>query len=137
MKVLITGSGGFISGYLIQELLEKNYSVIGIDNHSKYGPSTKSYDSHPNFTFVEGDVKNKKLMKDLIEDCDQLIASAAMIGGISYFHEYSYDLIAENERIAAATFDVAIWAYREKILKKIPTIAGLSVKKTKKKNNKQ
>ena len=31
-----------------------------------------------------------------------------MIGGISYFHEFAYDLLAENERITAATFDAAI-----------------------------
>ncbi len=28
-----------------------------------------------------------------------------MIGGISYFHEFAYDLLAENERILASTFD--------------------------------
>ena len=31
-----------------------------------------------------------------------------MIGGITYFHEYAYDLLAENERITAASFDAAI-----------------------------
>ena len=37
-----------------------------------------------------------------------------MIGGISYFHEMAYDLIAENERIISAAFDSAIWALRIK-----------------------
>ena len=32
-------------------------------------------------------------MKDLIEDCDQVVAIAAMIGVITYFHEYAYDLL--------------------------------------------
>ena len=35
-----------------------------------------------------------------------------MIGGISYFHEFAYDLLAENERILASTFDAAIAAHR-------------------------
>ena len=35
-----------------------------------------------------------------------------MIGGISYFHEFAYELLAENERILAATFDAAIEAHR-------------------------
>ena len=35
-----------------------------------------------------------------------------MIGGISYFHEFAYDLLAENERILAATFDAAIDAHK-------------------------
>ena len=41
-------------------------------------------------------------------------AAAARIGGISYFHEYAYDLLAENERITAASFDTALWAHRER-----------------------
>ena len=36
-----------------------------------------------------------------------------MIGGITYFHEYAYDLLAENERIIAASFDAAIAAHRD------------------------
>ena len=49
-------------------------------------------------------------MRELAADVDQVVASAAMIGGISYFHEFAYDLIAENERILASTFDAAIAA---------------------------
>ena len=41
-------------------------------------------------------------------DCDHFIAGAAMIGGISYFHAYAYDLLATNERIIAASCDAAI-----------------------------
>tara|TARA_B100000315_G_scaffold251155_1_gene285461 strand:+ start:799 stop:1818 length:1020 start_codon:yes stop_codon:yes gene_type:complete len=127
MKVLITGSNGFIAGYLIQELLDNNYKVVGIDNHSKYGPSRKSYDNNPNYSFVQGDVKDCNLMRELVEDCEQLIAGAAMIGGISYFHEYAYDLFAENERIAASTFDAAIWALNEKKLQKINVLSSSMV----------
>lgn len=37
MKILITGSAGFISGYLVEQLLERGHTIIGIDNYSKYG----------------------------------------------------------------------------------------------------
>jgi UDP-glucose 4-epimerase len=37
-----------------------------------------------------------------------VVAGAALIGGISYFHTYAYDLLATNERIMAATCDAAI-----------------------------
>ena len=46
-RVLVTGSAGFIGGYVVEELLARGYSVTGIDNYSKYGPVTKSYDDHP------------------------------------------------------------------------------------------
>jgi len=127
MKILVTGSAGFIAGYLIENLLEHGHDVIGIDNYSKYGPIEKSYDHNPNYLFVEGDVKNVNLMKELIEDCDQVIAIAAMIGGITYFHEYAYDLFAENERIIASTFDAAIWAYENKHLQKINVVSSSMV----------
>jgi nucleoside-diphosphate-sugar epimerase len=116
MKILVTGSAGFIAGYLVDELLRNGHQVVGIDNYSKYGKIEKSYDSHPNYSFTNGDVKDLRLMKELIEDCEQVVAIAAMIGGITYFHEYAYDLLAENERITAATFDAAIWAFKERKL---------------------
>lgn len=127
MKVLVTGSAGFIAGYLVQELLDEGYEVLGIDNFSKYGPIRKTYDSHPNYTFIEGDAKDVNLLKNMLEDCDQIIAGAAMIGGITYFHEYAYDLLAENERIAASTFDAAIWAFKNKKLKKINALSSSMV----------
>ena len=108
MKVLVTGSAGFIGGYIVQELLDQDYEVVGIDNLSKYGEVTRSFDDNANYTFVKGDVQKTKLMVDLMADVDHVIAGAALIGGISYFHTYAYDLLAENERIIASTCDAAI-----------------------------
>jgi Nucleoside-diphosphate-sugar epimerases len=127
MKILVTGSAGFITGYLIEELIQNGHSVIGLDNFSKYGKTEKSYDRDPNYQFVEGDAKNVPLLKELIEDCDQVVASAAVIGGISLFHELAYDLLAENERIVASTFDAAIWAFKNKKLKKINVMSSSMV----------
>ena len=127
MKILVTGSAGFIAGYLVEELLKHGHQVLGIDNFSKYGKVSKSYDNHPRYTLVEGDVKDTALMKNLAEDCDQIIALAAIIGGISLFHELAYDLLAENERIIASTFDAAIWAYQHNRLKKINVVSSSMV----------
>ena len=57
MKILVTGAAGFINGYLVPELLEAGHEVIGLDDFSKYGRLTKSYDDHPCYRFVEGDAK--------------------------------------------------------------------------------
>ncbi len=127
MNILITGSAGFICGYLVEELLAHGHTVYGIDNYSKYGKVEKSYDHHPDYHFVEGDVKDEKLMRELICECDQVLGAAAMIGGISYFHEFAYDLLAENERIIAATFDAAIWAKKHHRLQKINVLSSSMV----------
>ncbi len=128
MKALVTGSSGFIAGYLVEELLGAGYEVVGLDNHSKYGEVEKSYSSHPRYRLVVGDAKDVDLLKRLVADCDHLVAGAAMIGGISYFHEFAYDLIAENERIIASTFDAAIWAHTsKKPLKKITVLSSSMV----------
>jgi nucleoside-diphosphate-sugar epimerase len=127
VKVLVTGAAGFIAGYLIEELLEHDYDVVGLDNFSKYGEVEKSYQRHPRYTFVRGDVTDIALMKDLAKDCDHLVAGAARIGGIAYFHEYAYDLLAENERIIASTFDAAIEAFRTGRLQKITVLSSSMV----------
>jgi len=51
-KVLVSGSAGFIGGYVVEELLGRGYAVVGLDNFSKYGKVAKSYDSNPNYRLV-------------------------------------------------------------------------------------
>src|SRR5271165_4423890 len=118
MRVLVTGSAGFIGGYLVEELLAQGHEVVGLDDHSKYGRVRRSYDDHPRFRLVEGDARSVGLIEELLEGCDHFVAGAAMIGGISYFHAYAYDLLASNERIIAAGCDAAIRAHRAGILQK-------------------
>jgi len=127
VKVLVTGAAGFIAGYLVPELLEAGHDVIGLDDFSKYGRVVKSYDDHPRYRFVEGDAKDAELLRDLAADCHQVVAAAAMIGGISYFHEFAYDLLAENERILASTFDAAIAAHRDGHLARIVVVSSSMV----------
>jgi len=127
LRVLVTGSAGFIAGYLVEELLREGHEVVGLDNFSKYGPIEKSYQGHPRYTFVQGDARDAALLSDLVRDCDHFVAGAARIGGISYFHEYAYDLLAENERITAASFDAAIAAHRAGRLKKITVLSSSMV----------
>jgi nucleoside-diphosphate-sugar epimerase len=126
-KVLISGSAGFIGGYVVDELLRRGHSVVGVDNLSKYGNVAKSYDDDPAFTFVEGDCQDVGLMTDLLADCDHFIAGAAMIGGISYFHTYAYDLLATNERIIASSCDAAITAHRTGRLQKVTYLSSSMV----------
>jgi len=125
--VLVTGSCGFIGGYVVEELLRRGYDVVGLDNYSKYGRVEKSYDSHPHYRFVEGDARDVKLLTELLPECDHFVAGAAMIGGISYFHTYAYDLLATNERIIAASCDAAINVWPSGRLRKVTYISSSMV----------
>jgi UDP-glucose 4-epimerase len=126
-KVLVSGSAGFIGGYVVDELLRRGYAVTGVDNFSKYGRVRKSYDDHPAYTLVEGDARDTALMTRLLAGCDHFIAGAALIGGISYFHAYAYDLLAANERIIAASCDAAIAAHRDGRLRKVTYLSSSMV----------
>jgi UDP-glucose 4-epimerase len=127
MKVLVSGSAGFIGGYVVEDLLGRGHEVVGIDNYSKYGKVVKSYDDHPSYEFHEGDVRDTDLMTKLLTDCDHFIAGAALIGGISYFHTYAYDLLAENERIIASSCDAAIKAHQQGKLQKVTYLSSSMV----------
>jgi UDP-glucose 4-epimerase len=125
--VVVTGSAGFIGGYIVEELLRRGDRVVGVDNFSKYGRVTKSYDDDPNYELVVGDVKDVDLMTQVLEDADHFIAGAALIGGISYFHTYAYDLLAQNERIIASSVDAAIAAHAKGRLEKVTYMSSSMV----------
>lgn len=126
-RVLVTGSSGFIGGYVVEELLARGYSVVGVDDHSKYGKVAKSYDDDPNYELVVADARDSKLMTELLVNCDHFIAGAALIGGISYFHTYAYDLLATNERIIASSCDAAIEAFQTGRLQKVTYLSSSMV----------
>lgn len=123
----MSGAAGFIGGYVVGELLQRGHEVVGLDNFSKYGRVTKSYDDHPRYRLVEGDARDTDLVIGLLLDCDHFIAGAAMIGGISYFHTYAYDLLATNERIIASSCDAAIEACRAGRLSKVTYVSSSMV----------
>ena len=126
-KVVITGSAGFIGGYIVEELLAGGHEVVGLDNLSKYGEVVRSYDDDAAHRLVRGDARDRELLDELLQDADYLIAGAARIGGISYFHAYAYDLLAENERIIAATCDAAIAAHQRGTLQRTVFISSSMV----------
>jgi nucleoside-diphosphate-sugar epimerase len=128
MKILITGSQGFIGSYICNELLNNNHQVVGIDNYSKYGKVIRPHDNNPNFKLYELDVLDSQFLNVVdLEKPDMILAGAAMIGGISYFHKFAYDLMATNERIMAQTFDAAIKGYNEGYLKRIIVMSSSMV----------
>jgi UDP-glucose 4-epimerase len=127
VKILVSGSAGFIGGYVVEDLLRRGHEVVGVDNFSKYGKVVKSYDDHPNYRLIAGDVRDTEMMTEELLDCDHFIAGAALIGGISYFHTYPYDLLATNERIIASSCDAAIKAHAHGRLQKVTYLSSSMV----------
>ena len=127
--ILITGSQGFIGSYLCKEFLDAGYKVIGVDNYSKYGKVIRPHDKHKNFALFEMDVIDLKYDNIPAEflGVDYILSVAAMIGGITFFHKYAYDLLANNERIMASTFDLAIKLHKQHFLKKIVALSSSMV----------
>ena len=59
MRLLITGSAGFIGSHLTERFLREGHSVVGVDNYlSGQRRNTDLFLGHPNFEFVEADVSN-------------------------------------------------------------------------------
>ena len=81
MKLVVTGGYGFIGSNFILKLLESNedYKIINIDAELN-GSNTKNLDSiknHENYKFVKGNITNRKLMEEVINDCDAVVNFAA------------------------------------------------------------
>ncbi len=133
--VVVTGSQGFIGSYICKELLNRGYFVYGLDNFSKYGKLSRPHDKDKNFQLIELDCrylaencgKLSEMIKKDHQYIDCIIQGAAKIGGISYFHKYSYDLLSANERILASVFDWAIDLYKNKRLGKILVLSSSMV----------
>ena len=88
MKVLVTGSAGFIGSALTLRLLERGDEVIGIDNHNNYyNPQLKEdrlarYIEHSNYTHIRGDLADRVLIEELFKTHkpNQVVNLAAQAG---------------------------------------------------------
>ena len=59
MKILITGAAGFIGANLCEYMLEKGYTVVGLDNFATgHAHNLKAFKKRANFSFIEGDIRN-------------------------------------------------------------------------------
>ena len=74
MKILVTGCAGFIGMHVVQLLLARGDTVVGIDNlNAYYDPSLKEarlarLTSHTNFRFVRGEIADQATIDKLFAD---------------------------------------------------------------------
>lgn len=79
MKVLITGAAGFIGSNLTEYMLEKGYTVTGLDNYSTgFSHNIQPFLDHPNFRFIEGDIRDFDHCLKATEGVDYVLHQAAL-----------------------------------------------------------
>jgi len=103
MKIMVTGTAGFIGNHLAIKLLERGDEVIGIDNLNDY------YDvnlklarldrikDHPNFTDVRADISDRERMEALFKEHQpQRVVNLAAQAGVRYSIENPHAYIESN-----------------------------------------
>jgi len=88
MKILVTGSAGFIGSALSIKLLDRDDQVIGIDNHNDYyDPALKKsrlsrHINHQNYNHINMDIEDQKAVEELFNEhqFDGVVNLAAQAG---------------------------------------------------------
>ncbi len=79
-NILLTGGAGFIGSHLADELVNRNYKVKILDNLSSGSiANIEKLLENGKVTFVEGDIRDTKTVKDCMKDVDAVLHLAAQI----------------------------------------------------------
>ena len=80
MNILITGGAGYIGSVLVPMLLKKNFHITVLDNFLFKQNSIQKLEQNLNLKIVNGDVRDKKIVKELLSKADIIIPLAALVG---------------------------------------------------------
>jgi dTDP-L-rhamnose 4-epimerase len=126
-NVLVTGGCGFIGSHTVDLLLEKGYNVAILDSlepqvHGKNAKLPDYVDKR--VTFIQGDIRDRQLLKKVIQDVDAVIHLAAMVGvGQSMYDIERY--IDVNTRGSASLLDLVV--NEKNHIKKLVVASSMSI----------
>lgn len=80
-STLVTGGAGYLGSIVVDELLARGHRVRAVDSllHGSV-PSLMLAWGHEGFEFVRGDVRDRSLMTSVLEDVDDVVHLAAIVG---------------------------------------------------------
>ncbi len=115
MRILVTGGAGFIGSHLSEELLRRGHEVWALDDLSTGSvENLRTFELHPRFRFLEGDVQDLALVAGLVAQCDQVIHLAAAVG-VKYVLEHPLRSLLTNIRGTEVVLE-ACHLHRRKVL---------------------
>ncbi len=80
MKILVTGGSGYIGSILVPELVKLKFQVTVLDNFMYKQSSLNHLCAFENFRIINGDIRDKILMKTTLAENDLVIPLAAIVG---------------------------------------------------------
>ena len=79
-KVLITGGAGYLGSVITELLLQDWREITVLDNMMYNQTSLINFSHYNNFKFINGDVRDRELLKELVITHDVIIPLAAIVG---------------------------------------------------------
>jgi len=80
-KIIVTGGAGFVGSLLVPELLNRGYKVTVLDNLMyNNGNTLLPCFINNNFRFIEGDVRDRRIVEETLKDTGIIIHLAAIVG---------------------------------------------------------
>ncbi len=78
-RILVTGGAGYIGSYLVKKLINLKFNVTVIDN-LMFNQKNNFLIKKNNLNFINGDVRDKKLVKEYVNKNDIIIPLAGIVG---------------------------------------------------------
>ena len=103
MKILVTGSAGFIGSFLTQRLLQRGDEIIGVDNHNDYyDPKLKEdrlnkFIENENYVHFRGDISDKNIIDDIFKTYSpEKVVNLAAQAGVRFSIENPHTYVDSN-----------------------------------------